>query len=97
VPGNSCSFPDRFSFLYRSPKHKNVLMAEPTSGARGPGFAPGQSGYPLQQTAALLNDRLRLYLSPQQQRGLATGLLIGAALGAALLAWSLVGLARGRR
>jgi len=46
-----------------------------------------QDGYPLQATAATLNQRLGLYLSPEQQRGLATGLLVGVALSAALLAW----------
>jgi hypothetical protein len=45
--------------------------------------------YPLQETAELLNDRLGLYLSPEQQRGLAAALLIGVALGAAALAGSL--------
>lgn len=50
--------------------------------------------YPLRDTAAFLNDRLGLYLSEDQQRGLAAGLLIGTALGAAILAWNIVGLAR---
>lgn len=45
--------------------------------------------YPLKNTAALLNDRLGLYLSTEQQRGLATGLMVGVALGAAVLAWSM--------
>jgi hypothetical protein len=53
--------------------------------------------YPLQQTAAMLNDRLGLYLSAEQQRGLATGLLVGAALGAAVISWSVVGALRGNR
>ena len=44
--------------------------------------------YPLRKTASLLNERLGLYLSEEQQRGLATGLLVGVALGAALLTWS---------
>ncbi|MEX2569985.1 MAG: hypothetical protein WD737_01670 [Gemmatimonadota bacterium] len=48
-----------------------------------------EDDYPLKDTAAALNDRLGLYLSTEQQRGLATGLLVGAALGAALLAWNL--------
>lgn len=53
--------------------------------------------YPLQQTAAVLNERLGLYLSLEQQRGLATGLLVGVALGAAVIAWSVVGALRGNR
>ena len=50
--------------------------------------------YPLKHTAALLNDRLGLYLSEDQQRGFATGLLIGTALGAAVLAWNLTATVR---
>lgn len=50
--------------------------------------ADATGDYPLRKTAALLNDRLGLYLSEEQQRGLATGLLVGVALGAALLTWS---------
>lgn len=50
--------------------------------------APG-GDYPLQHTASVLNDRLGLYLSPEQQRGLATGLLVGVALGAALVSWTI--------
>lgn len=46
--------------------------------------------YPLRRTAALLNTRLGLYLSDDQQRGLATGLLFGAAAGGAIVAWSIV-------
>lgn len=49
----------------------------------------GANDYPLKRTASLLNDRLGLYLSEDQQRGFATGLLIGTALGAALLASNL--------
>ncbi len=52
--------------------------------------------YPLMRTASLLNDRLGLYLSDEQQRGLATGLLIGTALGAAVLAWNVSAMVRGR-
>ncbi len=44
--------------------------------------------YPLRSTARLINDRLGLFLSEDQQRGLATGLLIGVTVGAALLAYS---------
>ena len=51
---------------------------------------PRQSSYPLEATAAYLNEKLGLYLSKEQQRGFATGLLIGTALGAALLAWNLM-------
>jgi hypothetical protein len=49
---------------------------------------PDAPGYPLRDTAAMLNDRLGLFLSEQQQRGLAATLLIGVAVGAALLAWN---------
>jgi hypothetical protein len=52
--------------------------------------------YPLKRTAVLLNDRLGLYLSEEQQRGFATGLLIGTALGAAVLAWNLSAMIRNR-
>jgi hypothetical protein len=52
--------------------------------------------YPLKRTAALLNDRLGLYLSEEQQRGFATGLLIGTALGAAVLAWNVSSMVRSR-
>lgn len=59
---------------------------------------PGPSGdsYPLKSTAALINDRFGLFLSQEQQRGLATGLFIGIAVGAAVVAWS-VGSAIRRR
>lgn len=51
------------------------------------GYGAGAgSSYPLEHTAGMLNDRLGLYLSPEQQRGLATGLLVGAVLGGAILA-----------
>lgn len=63
---------------------------------RDPATAEVQD-YPLRKTASVLNDRLGLYLSPEQQRGLATGLLVGVALGAALVGWSLASaLRRGR-
>lgn len=54
------------------------------------GMAQGRTthSYPLRDTAAILNDRLGLYLSEEQQRGLATGLLIGVALSGALIAWN---------
>lgn len=42
----------------------------------------------------MLNDRLGLYLSEDQQRGLATGLLIGTAIGAAIFAWNIAGALR---
>lgn len=48
-----------------------------------------RSDYPLRKTAAALNDRLGLYLSEEQQKGLATGLLVGVALSAAVVAWSI--------
>lgn len=47
-----------------------------------------EDSYPLKSTATLINDRCGLFLSQDQQRGLATGLLIGTAVGAALFAWS---------
>ena len=46
-------------------------------------------GYPLKNTAAYLNDTLGLYLSDEQKRGFAAGLLIGTAVAGALVAWSL--------
>jgi hypothetical protein len=64
---------------------------------RDSGTAPdGANEYPLKYTASILNDRLGLYLSEDQQRGFATGLLIGTALGAALLAWNLTATVRRR-
>ena len=60
-------------------EERPVYEAAPTSGG----------DYPLKQTAAVLNDRLGLYLSAEQQRGLATGLLVGVALGAALVSWTI--------
>jgi hypothetical protein len=52
--------------------------------------------YPLERTAAFLNQRLRLYLSEEQERGLAAGLLIGVAISGALISWT-VGSALRRR
>ena len=49
----------------------------------------GRADYPLRNTAALVNERLGLYLSEEQQKGLATGLMVGVALSAALIVWSL--------
>ena len=57
----------------------------------------GADSYPLKETAALLNDRLGLFLSEDQQRGLATGLLLGVAAGAALIAWNVGSAVRQRR
>ena len=69
-------------------------MASPDSDSRhAKGPAEGSS-YPLRATTSFLNERLGLYLSAEQQRGFATGLLIGTALGAALLTWNLFGLIR---
>lgn len=51
-------------------------------------------GYPLKNTAAYLNDTLGLYLSEEQKRGFAAGLLIGTAVAGALVAWSLGGVLR---
>jgi hypothetical protein len=53
-----------------------------------------EDNYPLKKTTSAINERLGLYLSTEQQRGFATGLLIGTAIGAALLVWNLVRLAR---
>ncbi len=53
------------------------------------GPAASADSYPLKSTAALINDRLGLFLSQEQQRGLATGLFIGVAVGAAVVAWSI--------
>ena len=58
--------------------------------------AVSEDSYPLKSTAALINDRLNLFLSQEQQRGLATGLFIGIAVGAAVIAWN-VGAAIRRR
>ena len=53
-----------------------------------------ESQYPLKATASFVNEKLGLYLSEEQQRGFAMGLLLGTALGAGLLAWNLMGLIR---
>jgi hypothetical protein len=53
------------------------------------GHPGGGREYPLQQTAERLNRQLGLYLSEGQQRGLATGLLVGSALAGAIVAWSI--------
>jgi hypothetical protein len=55
-----------------------------------------EENYPLKETAAILNERLGLYLSAEQRRGFATGLLIGTAFGAAVLAWNLTATLRRR-
>jgi len=67
---------------------KDTSLRESISSERG--------NYPLEATASALNDRLGLYLSEEQQRGFAAGLLVGTALGAALLAWNLTGMVRKR-
>jgi hypothetical protein len=71
-------------------------MADQDAGKSGPKEERRGREYRLQETAETLNDRLGLYLSPEQQRGLATGLLVGAAFGAAILAWGVVGSVRRR-
>jgi hypothetical protein len=58
--------------------------------------ASEEENYPLKETAAILNERLGLYLSAEQQRGFATGLLIGTAFGAAVLAWNVAATLRRR-
>lgn len=62
-----------------------------TSGAVG-----GMDHYPLKRTAAMLNEQLGLYLSEEQQRGLAIGLMAGAVLGSAIITASLVAWIRER-
>lgn len=52
--------------------------------------------YALKETVSILNDRLGLYLSEDQRRGLAKGLLIGTAFGAGILAWNLTSMLRRR-
>jgi hypothetical protein len=44
--------------------------------------------YPLRETAAALNEGLGLYLSEEQQQGLAIGLLVGTALAGAIVGWT---------
>jgi hypothetical protein len=51
---------------------------------------------PMDGTARALNDRLGLYLSEGQQRGLAAGLLVGTVLASALLAWGIADAVRRR-
>lgn len=71
-------------------------MTNPTDvNAPDPGVTDGNT-YPMRSTAALLNERLGLYLSDEQQRGLATGLLVGAALGGAVVAWNVTSMLKGR-
>lgn len=53
-----------------------------------------EEAYPLKETAEFLDRKLALYLSPEQKRGFATGLLIGTAVAGALLAWSIGGMVR---
>jgi hypothetical protein len=55
-----------------------------------------EDSYPLKATAALINERFGLFLSKDQQRGLATGLFIGIAVGAAVIAWNVGGAIRRR-
>ena len=64
-------------------------MASSESEFRDPSDGSAGGNYPLRETAAKLNDRLGLFLSEEQQRGLAATLLIGAAIGGALLAWNI--------
>jgi hypothetical protein len=59
-----------------------------------PATVAAVDGYPMKSTAALLNERLGLYLSDEQQRGLAAGLLIGAALAGTVLGWNLTAMIR---
>ena len=45
--------------------------------------------FPLHRTVAAVNEKLGLYLSDTQQKGLAVGILVGVSIGAALVSWSL--------
>lgn len=63
-------------------------MSETDAETPDPIVNPSVDDYPLRRTAEVLNDRLGLYLSEEQQRGLAIGLLVGVTLGAALVSWS---------
>lgn len=52
--------------------------------------------FPMDGTARALNDRLGLFLSEGQQRGLAAGLLVGSVLASALLVWGVADAVRRR-
>ncbi|MQA89472.1 MAG: hypothetical protein GEU90_04445 [Gemmatimonas sp.] len=66
-------------------------MADQVDGIGARSQATNEAGdYRLRRTTEALNDWLGLYLSEEQQRGLATGLLVGVALGAAILTWGVV-------
>lgn len=64
-------------------------MPDKESNSPKAGAQSERRSFPLQHTASVLNQRLGLYLSAEQQKGLATGLLIGSALAGALLARSI--------
>jgi hypothetical protein len=72
-------------------------MVGPETDALNASDALPSPEYPLKSTAAMLNDRLGLYLSDEQQRGFAAGLLIGTAIGAAVLSWSITGMVLRKR
>jgi hypothetical protein len=75
-------------------KKEFVPMASNSDWLGGSASEPEAEGYPLKETATVLNDRLGLYLSEEQKRGFATGLLIGTAVAGALLVWSVGGMLR---
>lgn len=50
--------------------------------------------FPLEETAQMLNDRYGLYMSEGQRRGLAVGLMLGAVLTSAMLAWGVTRVVR---
>lgn len=57
-------------------------------------FPTEEDRYPLKETAEYLDRKLGLYLSADQKRGFATGLLVGTAFAGALLAWSIGGMVK---
>jgi hypothetical protein len=62
-------------------------MTNPQSNTPGVVNQPTPN-YPLKDTAAMLNKRLGLYLSEEQQRGFAAALFIGTVVVSALLTWN---------
>lgn len=72
------------------------MAAHPHGSTGTPADTPDR--YALASTAEFLDSTLGLYLSAEQKRGLATGLLIGSAVAGALVAWTIGEMVkRGRR